>query len=215
MLAAVVVTADMSAVAGQMVVLVRHGTTEWSRAGRHTGLTDVPLDADGKRQARALAGPLARLRSREPGGCLVLVSPLVRAVRTAELAGLAPFELDADLVEWDYGSYEGLTTAQIREQAPGWSVFTQPCPGGETHDQVAARCDRVLERVTGGGTELVVLVAHGHLLRSLAARWVGRPVADGSMLRLGTATTSVLGYEHGGRSLHRWNVANPTEEPLP
>ena len=199
----------------ETVVLVRHGSTEWSRHGQHTGRTDIPLDGDGKRQARALAAPLERLGRRTSGDRLVLVSPLVRAVRTAELAGLGPFELDADLVEWDYGAYEGLTTAQIRELAPGWSVFTQPCPGGETHEDVAARCDRVLARLAGAGAELAVLVAHGHLLRALAARWLDRPVADGAMLRLGTAATCVLGYEHGSRSVHRWNIANPTEEPLP
>ena len=102
----------------------------------------------------------------------MLVSPLVRAVRTAELAGLGPFELDADLMEWDYGAYEGLTTVQIREMAPGWSVFTQPCPGGETHEDVAARCDRVLARLDGESADHAVLVAHGHLLRALTARWL-------------------------------------------
>jgi broad specificity phosphatase PhoE len=205
-------------VSGPTVVLIRHGSTEWSRAGRHTGRTDVPLDSDGKRQARALAGPLGKVRGRAAGRTTVLVSPLVRAVRTAELTRLAPFELDADLVEWDYGAYEGLTTAQIREQVPGWSVFTHPCPGGETHQEVAQRCDRVLERVVASGqdgTALAVLVSHGHLLRSLAARWLGRPVADGAELPLATAAVCVLGHEHGSRTLQRWNVANPIEEPLP
>ncbi len=197
------------------VVLVRHGSTQWSRGGQHTGRTDVPLDSDGKRQARALAAPLERLTRLTSGARLVLVSPLVRAVRSAELARLGPFELDADLMEWDYGVYEGLTTAQIREAAPGWSVFTQPCPGGETQDDVAVRCDRVLARLESADAELAVLVAHGHLLRALAARWLGRPVVDGSMLRLGTAALCVLGYEHGNRCVHRWNIANPTEEPLP
>jgi probable phosphoglycerate mutase len=199
----------------QTVVLVRHGSTQWSRDGQHTGRTDIPLDADGKRQARALAAPLERLTRRSSGDRLVLVSPLMRAVRTAELAGLGPFELDADLMEWDYGVYEGLTTAQIRAVAPEWSVFTQPCPGGETQQDVEARCDRIVARLTRGTAELAVLVAHGHLLRALAVRWLGRPVADGALLSLGTASTCVLGYEHGGRSVHRWNVANPTEEPLP
>jgi probable phosphoglycerate mutase len=205
-------------VSAPTVVLVRHGSTDWSRAGRHTGRTDVPLDSEGKRQARALAGPLARVRDRSSGTSRVLVSPLVRAVRTAELSRLAPFELDADLSEWDYGAYEGLTTEQIRAAVPGWSVFTHPCPGGETQAEVGQRCDRVLERVAGettDGTRLVVLVSHGHLLRSLAARWLGRPVADGAALPLAAASVCVLGHEHGSRTLQRWNVANPTEEPLP
>ena len=199
------------------MVLVRHGSTEWSRAGRHTGRTNVPLDGAGKRQARALAAPLARVRARSgEDATVVLVSPLVRAVRTAELARLAPFELDSDLAEWDYGAYEGLTTEQIREHVPGWSVFTHPCPGGETQQEVASRCDRVLERLVGTGPgELHVVVSHGHLLRSLAARWLGRPVSDGAMLPLATASVCVLGHEHGARTLQRWNVANPTEEPLP
>ena len=203
---------------GPTVVLVRHGSTEWSRAGRHTGRTDLPLDSDGKRQARALAGPLARVRLRAGVASRVLVSPLVRAVRTAELSRLAPFELDADLVEWDYGEYEGLTTAQIREQVPDWSVFTHPCPGGETQAEIAQRCDRVLARVcdeAAAGTGLAVLVSHGHLLRCLAVRWLGRPVADGAALPLAVASVCVLGHENGSRTLQRWNVANPTEEPLP
>jgi len=202
---------------GQTLLLVRHGSTAWSRAGRHTGRTDVQLDSEGQLQALALAGVLAPLRARavDDGGWAVRVSPLVRAVRTAELAGLAPFELDADLAEWDYGDYEGLTTAQIRERVAGWSVFTDPCPGGETAQQVAERCDRALARVQERAAGLSVLVAHGHLLRSLAARWLGRPVSDGAVLPLGTAATCVLGHENGARTLRRWNVANPTEEPLP
>jgi len=158
------------------------------------------------------------VRERTPGDRTVLVSPLVRAVRTAELTRLAPFGLDADLVEWDYGVYEGLTTAQIREQVPDWSVFTHPCPGGETHQDVADRCDRVLDRLAGtagDGTRLAIVVSHGHLLRSLAARWLDRPVSYGAMLPLSTGSVCVLGHEHGSRTLRRWNVANPTEEPLP
>jgi len=196
----------------QTVVLVRHGSTPWSTAGRHTGRTDVRLDAQGEQQALALAGLLAPVLMTAPA---VLVSPLSRAVHTAELAGLAPFELDPDLMEWDYGAYEGLTTAEIRERVPGWSVFTHPCPDGETRAEVSARCDRVLTRVADGGTDLAVLVAHGHLLRSLAARWLGRAVSDGAVLPLGAGATCVLGHEHGARTLRRWNVANPTEEPLP
>jgi probable phosphoglycerate mutase len=192
-----------------LVVTVRHGETAWSRAGRHTGRTDVPVDADGERQAAALRPWLAPLLVR-PGGAAVLSSPLQRARRTAELAGLVPYTVDDDLREWDYGAYEGLTTQDIRAAAPGWTVFSAPCPGGETADDVAARCDRVLARVAASETTVVVLVAHGHLLRSLAARWLGRPVADGALLELGTAAVCVLGEEHGGRTLRRWNLANPT-----
>jgi probable phosphoglycerate mutase len=194
-----------------LVVTVRHGETEWSRAGRHTGRTDLPVDRQGERQAAALRPVLAPLLER-PGGAVVLSSPLQRATRTAELAGLVPYTVDDDLHEWDYGAYEGLTTQQIRETAPGWTVFSAPCPGGETADDVAARCDRVLGRIATADAAVVVLVAHGHLLRSLAARWLGRPVADGALLELGAGAVCVLGEEHGGRTLRRWNLANPSSQ---
>ena len=196
------------------VLLVRHGATRWSSAHRHTGRTDVPLNAEGEGQASALAPRLAAVVAAGP--VAVLVSPLVRARRTAELAGLEPFELDDDLVEWDYGTYEGMTTAQIRSKAPGWTVFTQPCPGGESAEQVSARCDRVLGRLSAlDPSTTVILVAHSHLLRSLAARWLGRPVADGGMLELSVGSTSVLGSEHDGPTLRHWNMANPlTADPL-
>ena len=196
------------------VVLVRHGATDWSTARRHTGRTDVPLNAEGQAQAVALGPALAALAVR--GSLDILSSPLQRARRTAELAGLVPYTLDDDLVEWDYGAYEGLTTPEIRVGAPGWTVFSHTCPGGETAAQVAARCDRVLARIAGSaeGTTTVV-VAHSHLLRSLAARWLGRPVSDGGMLELSVASTSVLGVEHGVRSLRHWNLANPlVTDPL-
>jgi broad specificity phosphatase PhoE len=193
------------------VVVLRHGATEWSTARRHTGRTDVPLSPEGERQAIALAPVMVRLAARGP--LVALTSPLRRARRTAELAGLVPYTLDEDLVEWDYGAYEGLTTTQIRTQAPGWTVFTQPCPGGETARHVARRCDRVLGRIAAASkddpTVTVVAVAHSHLLRSLAARWLGRPVSDGGVLELGVASMSVLGHEHGVRTLRHWNLANP------
>jgi broad specificity phosphatase PhoE len=189
------------------VLLIRHGATGWSSARRHTGRTDVPLNAHGQAQASALAPAMAAVAAAGP--VVVLASPLQRAWRTAELAGLVPFELDDDLVEWDYGAYEGLTTPQIREQAPGWTVFTQPCPGGETAEQVTERCDRFLDRIGSiGSGSTAVVVAHSHLLRSLAARWLGRPVADGGMLELGVGSTSVLGFEHGVATLRHWNLAN-------
>jgi len=198
----------------RLVVLVRHGATTWSDAGRHTGRTDLPLTAQGEARARALLPWLAPLLARS-GGAAVLASPRARARRTAELAGLQPYVVDDDLAEWDYGAYEGLTTEQIRAQVPGWTVFSHPCPGGETAAQVSARCDRVLSRVAGLPQQLVVLVSHGHLLRCLGARWLGRPVADGAALQLSTAAVCVLGHEHGTATLRRWNVANPAEEPLP
>jgi broad specificity phosphatase PhoE len=205
---------DLAGPAGdRLVLLVRHGTTEWSAAGRHTSRTDLPLTEAGIEQAVALRAWVAPLVHR--GSAAILCSPRLRAVRTAELAGLVPFTVDPDLVEWDYGAYEGLTTAEIRRQVPGWTVFTHPCPGGETADQVAARCDRVLERVAGLAEATVLVVGHGHALRALAARWLGRPVAAGAELQLSTAAVCVLGHEHGAATLRRWNVANPTEEALP
>jgi broad specificity phosphatase PhoE len=206
--------ADGGSRADRVVVLVRHGTTEWSATGRHTSHTDVPLTQAGTEQARALRAWLAPVTGR-PGGWVALTSPRQRAVRTAELAGLVPFTVDPDLVEWDYGAYEGLTTAQIRREVPGWTVFSHPAPGGETADQVAARCDRVLDRVALLPAATVVVVGHGHALRALTARWLGRPVAAGAELQLSTAAVCVLGYEHGAATLRRWNVANPTEEALP
>ncbi len=179
--------------------IVRHGPTEWSRNGRHTSVTDLPLLPDAEDDARALAPRLAGL---DPA--LVLTSPRLRARRTAELAGFGDADVDEDLVEWGYGDYEGLTTPQIREQVPGWSVWTDPCPGGESPDEVAARLDRVVERARGAdGTTLAF--AHGHSLRALAARWLGLPVGDGRLFRLDTATISVLGYERETPVLLRWN----------
>jgi broad specificity phosphatase PhoE len=198
----------------RLVVLVRHGTTTWSAAGRHTSRTEIPLAAAGTKQAKALHHFRAR-GLRGPGPGAVLTSPRLRARRTAELARLMPFAVDPDLVEWDYGSYEGLTTAEIRREVPGWTVFTHPCPGGETADEVSARCDHVLARVGRRPETVVVIVGHGHSLRALAARWLGRPVSAGGELQLSTAAVCVLGHEHGAATLRRWNVANPTEEALP
>lgn len=179
--------------------IVRHGPTEWSRNGRHTSVTDLPLLLDAEDDARALAPRLADL---DPA--LVLTSPRLRARRTAELAGFGDADVDEDLVEWAYGDYEGLTTPQIREQVPGWSVWTDPSPGGESADEVAERLDRVVARARAAdGTTLAF--AHGHSLRALAARWLGLPVSDGRLFRLDTATISVLGYERETPVLLRWN----------
>jgi broad specificity phosphatase PhoE len=183
------------------LVLVRHGQTEWSRDGRHTGRTDLPLTADGERDAGALAG---RLASRRFG--LVLTSPLVRAARTAELAGLRA-EVEADLVEWDYGPEEGRTTEQARETRPGWSVWDDTGLG-ETLEQVAVRQRRVLDRVRPvlDGGEDACLVGHGHSLRILAACWLGLSPGVGQQLVLSAGSVSTLGYEHGCPAVLSWNA---------
>jgi probable phosphoglycerate mutase len=188
--------------------LVRHGETEWSRTGKHTGSTDVPLTPLGERQARALRDLLAFARP-----VLLLTSPRERAVRTAELAGLAEVasvEVDDDLAEWDYGDYEGITTPEIRKTVPGWTVWSHPTPGGETAEQVRVRADRVLERVRDAlGEGPVIAIGHGHMSRVLAARWLGLPVQSGRHFVLGPAAPCLLGYEHGTPAIHRWNVPNP------
>ncbi len=181
------------------VWLVRHGETEWSRDGRHTGSTDVPLTPEGEVAARALAPRLAG----ETFG-LVLTSPLERARRTAELAGFPDAETDADLVEWRYGDYEGITTEEIREWVPDWTVWTHPCPGGESAEDVATRLDRVVARCRRE-TGDVLLVGHGHALRALAARWLDLTVTDGRLLKLDTGTVSVLGHERETAVLLHWN----------
>lgn len=184
-------------------MLVRHGLTEWSATGRHTSYTDLDLTPDGERQARTVGAALAGHRF-----AAVRVSPRRRAVRTAELAGLGAAEVDEDLVEWDYGEYEGLTTVQIHQGRPEWRLWTDGCPGGESPAQVEARLDRALARaaslLTAGD---VALVGHGHALRVAGARWVGLAAAAGALLRLDTATVSVLGYEHDRPVLVRWNAS--------
>lgn len=181
------------------VWLVRHGETEWSRDHKHTSHTDIPLTDNGI----ATAGELAE-RLKGMTFDLVLSSPRLRARRTAELAGFADAQVDADLVEWDYGDYEGVTTAEIRETVPGWTVWTHPCPGGETAEQVTARMDRVVDRLRSSGGRALVF-SHGHALRSLAARWIEQPVTEGRFLRLDTATVSTLGYERETPVILRWN----------
>jgi broad specificity phosphatase PhoE len=183
------------------LILLRHGQTEWSRDGRHTSVTDLPLTAEGEVQAASAKPALSTVEV-----AAVLSSPRRRARHTAELAGLTVSALDDDLVEWDYGDYEGLTTAQIRERRPGWDLWRDGCPGGESPEQVGARLDRVLRRARAlaeGGD--VVLAAHGHCLRVAGARWVGLPPGAGALLRLDTARLSTLGYEHGRPVLLAWN----------
>jgi broad specificity phosphatase PhoE len=193
------------------LILLRHGETEWSRDGRHTGRTDLPLTPKGEEQARALAPALEGKTF-----SLVLVSPASRARRTAELAGLTRYELDPNLWEWDYGGYEGITTPDIRKQRAGWYLWSDGViPGdaehpGETIEQVAERADKVIARVLQAeGT--VVLVAHGHFLRVLTARWLGLPPQDGRFFKLDTGTISVLGFEHEEHAVVRWNA--PVSEP--
>jgi probable phosphoglycerate mutase len=179
--------------------LVRHGATEWSEAGRHTSTTDLPLLPEGEETARRLASRLAGLSFAH-----VLTSPRQRARRTAELAGFPDAVVDEDLVEWDYGSYEGITTTQIRERDPGWSIWRGVTPGGETAEQVTARLDRVIARVRALPGDTLVF-AHGHCLRALAARWLGEPVAFGRFLVLDTATLSILGEDRGQPAVLTWN----------
>jgi len=184
------------------IILIRHGETEWSAAGKHTSVTDLDLTARGEDQARAVGAYLA---GRDLAA--VLVSPRKRATRTAELAGLGPVTVDEDLAEWNYGEYEGITSAEIRRSRADWSLWTDGAPGGETPAQVAARLDRVLERAAAylaeGGD--VALIAHGHSLRVAGARWIGLGPEAGGLLHLDTATVSVLGTEHDRPVIIRWN----------
>jgi len=180
------------------VWLVRHGETEWSRDHKHTSTTEMELTADGEAVARELAPRLGRSFD------LVLTSPRRRARDTAVLAGHPAATVDEDLVEWDYGDYEGVTTAEIRETVPGWTVWTHPTPGGEDAGDVTTRLDRVVDRLRGQRSALVF--GHGHALRALAARWIGLPVSEGRLLRLDTATVSVLGFEREQPVVLRWNA---------
>jgi broad specificity phosphatase PhoE len=184
------------------LVLIRHGETEWSATGRHTSFTDIDLTPDGERHARAIAAALG-------GRTFVAVygSPRKRALRTAELAGLQLSNVDEDLVEWNYGEYEGITTDEIHQSRPQWSLWTDGAPGGESPERIQARIDRVLARVEpllAHGD--VALIGHGHALRVVGARWIGLPASGGAKLRLDTATISTLGYEHGRHVILRWNL---------
>jgi probable phosphoglycerate mutase len=180
--------------------LVRHGETTWSRVRRHTGRTDLPLTPAGEAAAAALAP-----RLRDVAFDLALSSPLQRALRTAQLAGLSPAP-EPNAVEWDYGDYEGVTTAEIRETVPGWRVWQDPVPNGETIEEVAKRAGTVIRRVREEARERAILVAHGHFSRILAMRWLGLPPAAGEHLRMGTATVSVLGWDRGLPIVERWNA---------
>jgi len=184
------------------VVLVRHGETEWSRAGRHTGRTDVPLTEHGRAQAEAVGGAL---RGRELG--LVLTSPLGRALETCRLAGFGDrAELRDGLMEWDYGAYEGRTTTEIREERPGWTLWGDGVLEGETVEQVGARVDRVLDEVRSLEGD-ALLFAHGHVLRVLTARWLGLDPDAGRLFALDPATLSTLGHERETAVIQLWNEA--------
>lgn len=182
------------------VWLVRHGQTEWSASGRHTSTTDLELTETGVAQARSAGETLG-------AGAFdaVLTSPMQRARRTAELAGFSDAAVDDDLHEWNYGEYEGLTTPQIRESVPGWTVWTHPCPGGESAEDIGERLDRVVARMLRQPGRTLVF-GHGHATRVLAARWLGLGVREGALLRLDTATTSVLGFERESPVILRWNA---------
>jgi broad specificity phosphatase PhoE len=184
--------------------LIRHGQTEWSLSGRHTGRTDIPLTPAGEVQARAAGVTLGTLRK---GPALVLSSPRQRATHTAELAGLDVSETTEELAEWDYGDYEGVTTETIRETVPDWTVWTHPIPGGESAEQVAARADKVLERVYAAlPTSDVVLIGHGHFSRVLVARWIGEPPSAGVHFSLEPASITVLGEERGEPQIEHLNI---------
>jgi broad specificity phosphatase PhoE len=180
-------------------VIVRHGETEWSRAWRHTGRTDLPLTEAGRAAAARLKPMLAGWSF-----ALVLTSPLQRARQTAALAGFPDARACDDLLEWDYGDDEGRTSAEIREERPGWLIWTDGPKNGETIDQVAERADRVIERVLHAGGDTLCF-AHGHILRILSARWIDSPPQLAQRLLLATAAPSTLGWEHDYRSIERWS----------
>ena len=185
------------------IYLVRHGETEWSRATRHTGWTDVPLTARGREQAVALGSRLAG----HPF-TLVLTSPLSRAAETAALAGFPDARHEPDLKEWDYGAFEGRTRADIRQDHEDWTIWTGPWPEAETVEAVGARADRVIARCLAPGIDGdAVLFAHGHLLRILTARWLGLPASFGRAFALGTASIGILGWDEANRVIETWNEA--------
>jgi broad specificity phosphatase PhoE len=182
------------------VFAIRHGETAWSLSGQHTGTTDIPLTDNGRR----LAEPLRPLLAREKFA-LVLVSPMQRARETCELAGLGEkAAIEPDLLEWNYGRYEGLTPQQINEMAPGWLIFRDGCPDGESPEQVGVRVDRVIARSRAAGGD-VAIFAHGHVLRVLGARWLGLPASGGQHFMLNTCTMSVLSYYHDIPAVRIWN----------
>jgi broad specificity phosphatase PhoE len=178
--------------------IVRHGETAWTRSGQHTSRTDLPLTPEGERQSAGLKRMLAG-----HAFALVLSSPMKRALETCRMVGMTS-EINDDLREWDYGDYEGLTTAEIQKRVPGWTIFTGAVPNGETVEQVGTRADRVISRAISAGGD-VALFGHGHFSRVLGARWIGLEPSAGQLLALSTASVSVLGYEHETRVIRLWN----------
>jgi probable phosphoglycerate mutase len=193
---------------GPQIVLVRHGETEWSKNGRHTSFSDIPLTLEGERQASALKSALRDWDFR-----LVLCSPRLRARRTAELAGFGVrAEITEDLAEWNYGEYEGITTEEIRTRDPRWTVFGNVTPGGETPDDVAARCDRVISRLKAIQDD-ALLFAHSHVLRVLIARWLELPAVNGRHFMIQTGALSILSYEHESTVLISLNASAFRNDP--
>ena len=189
-------------VRGPRVFLARHGETEWSVTGQHTGRTDLPLTEEGRRQAKRLGARLAGADF-----AVVLVSPLSRALETARLAGFGDVaQVDADLIEWDYGAYDSRTADEIRRERPDWTPWHGGYPGGETLDDLAARADRIVQRIRPVDGD-VALFAHGHILRIIAARWLEQPAIEASHYYLATATLSVLAWERETPVIERWNEA--------
>lgn len=185
----------------QRVVLIRHGETEWSLSGQHTGRTDIPLTPNGERMAAQVGRALA-----DRHFALILTSPLKRAKQTCQIAGFGDLaEVRDDLMEWDYGAYEGLTTPQIWAQRPGWSLWRDGCPDGEDAAQMGVRADRTIAEARAADGD-VALFAHGHILRVLTARWLGSPPTDGKLYVLSTGTISTLGYERDQAALLAWNT---------
>jgi broad specificity phosphatase PhoE len=185
----------------QQIYLIRHGETEWSLTGQHTGVTDIPLTENGRNAAKLFEPIFAKVKL-----ALVLTSPLERARMTCALAGLDKLaKIDRDLMEWNYGEYEGLTSKQIHEKSPDWLLFRDGCPKGESPEEVAARADRVLAKARAANGP-VALFAHGHVLRVLAVRWIDLPPIEGSHFLLDTATLCVLDYYRGVPAIKRWNV---------
>jgi broad specificity phosphatase PhoE len=186
------------------ICLARHGETEWTITGQHTGRSDIPLTERGERNARSLG---ERLKQKGTTFTQVLTSPLIRARRTCELAGFgASAVVDPDLMEWDYGDYDGKTSAQIRHERPDWNLFIDGCPGGETAEQVGRRADGVIARIRAQGGSVLVF-SHSHFLRILASRWIGLGASDARLVVLSTASLSVLGYEHSlaEPAIRLWN----------
>jgi len=182
------------------IYLLRHGETEWTQLGRHTGLTDIPLTANGKKEAKKLGKSLQKISFDT-----ILCSPLKRAHNTAEIAfSRETIVIDNDLVEWDYGDYEGMTSQEIQKRNPGWNVFTKDTPNGESREAVERRADRVIERILHlSGT--VAIISSGHFCRALGVRWLKLPVSYGQYFILSTASKSILGFEHEHPAIQCWN----------